>query len=187
MSSTTPPPDPDEDDLDGEDDDGFEDQVEAILAAVPRPINWRDLDPVDAESEWLELNAWVTWLRATYHLPPAVLPPCWHRHPELVWELSALYLHWLGAFDPAQQASAPIGWHADFAAARDRLREWTTVTGCTLTTHRPPAAVVWPGELAEQVTPEERIGDRESDFVEFVLHDVAAREAQQAQRHGPTG
>ncbi|HEY0238689.1 MAG TPA: hypothetical protein VGC37_08590 [Friedmanniella sp.] len=179
MSQTPPPPDPD--DLDDEEvDESFDDEVHAILAAVPRPINWRDLDPGDAEAEWLELNAWVHWLRSTYHLPPVVVPPCWHRHPELVWELSALHLHWLGAFDPAQQASAPIGWHQDFAAARERLRDWTSVTGCTLSTHRPPAAVVWPGELGDETGAVARIENRESDFVDFVLRDVAGRETEQS-------
>ncbi len=44
MSQAPPPPDPD--DLDDEEvDESFDDEVHAILAAVPRPINWRDLDP----------------------------------------------------------------------------------------------------------------------------------------------
>lgn len=40
-------------------------------------------------------------LAAPHLRPPvAVIPPFWHRHPELVWELSALHLHWLCAYDP---------------------------------------------------------------------------------------
>lgn len=53
----------------------------------------------DLEAEWLELNRWVHWLRRTYGLPAAVIPPFWHHHPELLWELSALHLHWLCCFD----------------------------------------------------------------------------------------
>ena len=55
-----------------------------------RPLNWNLLTGDEVESEWLDLNAWVHWLRATYGLPPTVIPPFWHRHDELVWELSAL-------------------------------------------------------------------------------------------------
>lgn len=52
----------------------------------PHPINWNLLTSDEAEGEWLDLNAWVNWLRVTYGLPPTVVPPLWHRHDELVWE-----------------------------------------------------------------------------------------------------
>lgn len=65
----------------------------AALGQVPRPINWRTLPPIDLEHELLELNGWVDWLRHTYGLPAQVIPPMWHRHPELLWELSALKQH----------------------------------------------------------------------------------------------
>lgn len=58
-----------------------------------RTINWNLLSTQDLEAELLELNRWVDWLRHTYGLPAAVIPPYWHRHPEMVWELSALHLH----------------------------------------------------------------------------------------------
>ncbi len=45
----------------------------------------------------------------SYGLPTSVIPPYWHRHPELIWELSALHLHWLCAYDPEQNGSAPLG------------------------------------------------------------------------------
>src|SRR5215207_11162475 len=74
------------------------------------PINWNLLTADEAEAEWLDLNAWVNWLRSTYGLPPTVIPPFWHRHDELVWELSALHLHWLNSYDPDGSPSAPIMW-----------------------------------------------------------------------------
>ena len=42
-----------------------------------RPINWNLLTADEAETEWLDLNAWVNWLRATYGVPPTVMfrPP----------------------------------------------------------------------------------------------------------------
>ena len=51
----------------------------------------------------------------------------WYRHPELVWELSSLHLHWLCAYDPDQHGSAPIG-----GTATSRRRSSGCTTGCPL-------------------------------------------------------
>ena len=85
-----------------EDQDTVDEEIEfdgdfegPLLVEPPHPINWNLLGPEDLEAEWLELNRWVHWLRRTYGLPAAVIPPFWHHHTELLWELSALHLHWL--------------------------------------------------------------------------------------------
>lgn len=96
----TDEPEP-EHDVDGGSDD-------AGVAEPPHPVNWNLLTAHEAEIEWLELNRWVHWLRHTYGLPASVIPPFWHHHPELVWELSALHLHWLCAYDPEQNGSATL-------------------------------------------------------------------------------
>ena len=140
-----------------------------------RPINWNLLSGDEAEAEWLDLNAWVNWLRATYGLPPTVIPPYWHRHDELVWELSALHLHWLNSYDPEASPSAPIAWQRDFADARNRLREWVSTSGTRLDRDRATRQTAWPGERASQASPEVVIEDRDADFVQFVLDDVVAR------------
>src|ERR687891_647294 len=85
-----------------------------------RPINWLTLSAEQAESEFLDLNRWVDWLRRAYGLPPTVGPPLWHRHDELIWELSALHTHWLSSYHPDASPSAPSAWHRDFAEARTR-------------------------------------------------------------------
>ena len=95
-------------------------------------MNWNLLNAEEAETAWIALNRWVNWLRRTYGLPASVIPPLWHRHPELVWELSALHLHWLCAYDPDQHGSAPIGWLRDFTDARERLHDWVTNCGTRL-------------------------------------------------------
>ena len=64
----------------------------ADMPEPPHPVNWNLLTAHELEQEWLALNRWVEWLRNTYALPASVIPPCWHRHPELQWELSALHL-----------------------------------------------------------------------------------------------
>ena len=140
-----------------------------------RPINWNLLTADEAEVEWLDLNTWVNWLRTTYGLPPTVVPPFWHRHDELVWELSALHTHWLNAYDPDGSPSAPLAWHRDFSDARNRLREWVSTCGTRLDRDRATRQSTWPGEPTAKAAAEIVIEDRDADFVQFVLDDVTAR------------
>jgi hypothetical protein len=146
-----------------------------LLPEPPHPINWDLLPPEDAEREWWVLDDWVNRLRHRYGLPVTIIPPYWHRHPELVWELSALHLHWLGAYDPEQDGSAPISWHTDFAAARERLRDWAASAGTKLDNDRPTRQTVWPGEEHTNPQHERAIVNRDEDFAQFVNDDVTAR------------
>lgn len=148
-----------------------------LVAEPPHPINWNLLTSHDLEQELLELNRWVNWLRTEYGLPASVIPPLWHRHPELLWELSALHLHWLCAYDPNQDGSAPFGWHRDFLDARQRLRDWVATSGTRLDRDRPTRHTIWPGEEPPADSVEQSITDRDADFVQFVLEQVEARRA----------
>ena len=155
MSDHMPPPEPDESDLDDDLDDDFGEEIaNESVGGPPHPVNWNLLSAHDLEQEWLELNRWVDWLRHAYGLPAAVIPPFWHHHPELVWELSALHLHWLCAYDPEQNGSAPIGWHRDFADTRARLRDWVAASGTRLDRDRPTRQTTW------QVRPAQGCGIR---------------------------
>lgn len=167
-------PDLDEPEPDLDDDEVMEGPGPA-LPEPPHPINWNLLTAEEAEGAWLELNQWVNWLRHTYGLPPAVVPPFWYRHPELLWELSALHTHWLCAYDPEQNGSAPIGWHRDFADTRQRLRDWVAGCGTRLETDRPTRQTSWPGEEPAFAVEDVRIPDRDVDFVHFINADVARR------------
>ncbi|MGO2748194.1 hypothetical protein [Microbacterium sp.] len=158
------------------DDEPTQDGAADDVPGLPHPINWNLLTATDAEAEWLELNKWVHWLRVTYGLPASVLPPFWHRHSELVWELSALHLHWLSAYDSEQEGSAPLGWHRDFAEARQRLRDWVAACGTRLDRDRPTRQTAWPGEEPAEPIEDITIPDREEDFVAWMHADVAARQ-----------
>lgn len=140
-----------------------------------RPVNWNLLTADEAKVEWLDLNAWVDWLRRTYGLPPAVVPPLWHRHDELVWELSALHLHWLNSYHSDSSASAPLAWHRDFEAARKRLREWVATSGTRIDRDRLTRQTTWPGESPAEPATEQVIAHRDEDFAKFVLADLDAR------------
>ncbi len=131
----------------------------------------------DLEQEWLALNRWVEWVRREYAPPASVIPPLWHRHPALKWELSALHLHWLAAYDPEQDASAAIGWHRDFAAARQRPRDWVAASGTRLDRDRPDRQTTWPGEPPAPPVEDIPITNRREDFVAFVIEQVARRKA----------
>ncbi len=181
MIENTPTPDHRVDPDEIERGDDFDDDPVGsdVSAGPPRPVNWNLLTAHDLEQEWLELNRWVDWLRHTYGLPASVVPPFWHHHPELVWELSALHLHWLCAYDIDQHGSAPLGWHRDFADARQRLRDWGAACGTRLDRDRPTRQTVWPGEDPVPAIEDIVITDRDAEFVEFVYDQV--RERQEAE------
>ncbi|TFC86322.1 hypothetical protein [Cryobacterium sp. TMT4-31] len=155
--------------------DSFDDLDGPLTAEPPHPVNWNLLTADEAAVEWTELNRWVNWLRRTYGLPASIVPPFWHRHPELVWELSALHLHWLCAYDPDQHGSAPFGWHRDFADARQRLHDWVATSGTRLDRDRPTRQTGWPGEPLADAVEDIMIGDRDEDFALFVIKDASRR------------
>jgi hypothetical protein len=79
-------------------------------AASPAAWCWRDLGP-HAKTELMDqLETWTAWLRHRYPLARR-LPGCWARHPEVVEDLTALWLAWEGAY---QQPDAPLTAAADW-------------------------------------------------------------------------
>ncbi len=157
--------------------------LRAQLGTVPRTINWRALTPDDLEQELLDLNEWVDWLRHEYGLAPQIIPPMWHRHWELIWELSALRQHWLICYDQQAKGNVGVVWHQDFAVARERLRDWVTISGTRLDRDRATRVTAWPGGEAEGWIPpdtaEHPVTDRSEDFVAFLVEAVQARQAEQ--------
>ncbi len=164
------------------DEDVLDEAIRELLGDTPHPINWLELEPEDAEEEWLALNRWVHWLRRDYALPAAIIPPMWHRHPELVWELSALHTAWVAAYDPQQAAAGPLAWHRDFQAARERLRDWVAASGTRLDRDRSSRQTPWPGEPDPEPVVETTVIDREADFTQFLLDDVTRRRDNPASR-----
>ena len=147
----------------------------AVRDEPPGPVNWNLLEAEQAEAEWRDLDAFVHWLKTTFGLSPAIVPPYWHRHDELIWELSALHTHFLACYDETSSPSAPIAWMRDFADARHRLRDWVAACGTRLDRDRPTRQTTWPGEPAEPTTGEVEIHDRASDFEDVVRDDVRRR------------
>jgi hypothetical protein len=94
-----------------------------------------------------------------------------------LWELSAPHRHWLAAYDPDQHASAALGWHRDFADARDRLHDWVTNCGTQLDRDRTTRQTSWAGEAPAEPVEDVPITNRDEDFLAFVTTDVAQRRA----------
>jgi hypothetical protein len=141
----------------------------------PGPINWNLLDAPTAATVWRDLDSFVTWLKNAFGLPPAIVPPYWHRHDELIWELSALHTHFLACYSDTASPSAPVAWMREFADCRQRLREWVAHCGTRLDRDRPTRQAPWPGEAANVADGEVEIVDRAADFTKFVDEDVSRR------------
>ena len=99
--------------------------------------SWRDLGPIGAQVLWDRLADWVGWLRGRYPIAEQ-LPACWWRHPELVEELTALWLAWRAAYtDPTAVMTQPAEWHDRWLPGLlHRVKQWGV--HCD-TTHRATA------------------------------------------------
>ncbi|GAB3665529.1 hypothetical protein GCM10027596_31850 [Nocardioides korecus] len=78
---------------------------------LPSAWSWRNLGDVATKQLWQELTGWVDWLRSRYPLARKV-PPCWSEHPEVVEELTALWLAWQYAYEERDAPlTAASDWH----------------------------------------------------------------------------
>lgn len=101
------------------------------------PVCWATLDELQTEDALDELADWVLWALDRYSLDRRVIPECWDNHGALVEELSALRTAWIAAFCITGPPGAPLDWHQQFDAARQRLSDWASRTGCRPGEHRP--------------------------------------------------
>lgn len=159
-----------------------------IDAGVPlQPMNLRSLTSTEAEIYWRVLDDWVSWLRGEYGLGVTHVPPAWHRHAALRWELSALHTAWLASYHPEASALAPAAWHRELAESLRRLHDWVAQSGTTLTQDRPTSMTLWPGEPGfgaaetwQNAAEPAPITDRAADFEAWLADDLTARRAVEA-------
>ncbi len=72
---------------------------------------WRYIGSHTAETLIAELAEWVDWVRQRYPLARRI-PACWADHPEIVEELTALWLAWQAAYtEPDPLLTAAADWH----------------------------------------------------------------------------
>jgi hypothetical protein len=103
----------------------------------PYVVSWRDLDVTSTREEHLRLTEWVDWVIDRYRLDHKVIPPCWPEHGALTEELSALRTFWEACYQEDAAPSDPLAFHRDLTLALRRLRDWSSLLGCTRTNHRP--------------------------------------------------
>lgn len=96
---------------------GLVSQVEELesrnpsASRAPTSWCWRTIGTHGAEELWRQLGDWVAWIRSRYPLARKI-PACWPDHPELVEELTALYLAWQQAYEDADAPlTAAADWH----------------------------------------------------------------------------
>ena len=111
----------------------------------PRPINWNRLTADEPKPPGRSSTPGSTGSARTYGLPAAVIPAAWHRHPELVWELSRCTCTGSGL----RPRTARLRTHRLAPRLRrraERLRDWVASCGTNLERTAPPARPIWPGE-----------------------------------------
>jgi hypothetical protein len=152
-------------------------------ALPPTPIVWEALSSIEAESEWLELDAWVENLRRLHLIPDTVIPPCWHRHQLLVKHLSALRSYEEWAYHPDHPASAPFAWLRDVNEWQPRMRETVAAIGCRPGRCHTPRITPWPGQPQDQRDPGQpppppfNPTDRDQDLEDYITWDIQRRAA----------
>ena len=103
---------------------------------APIPICWPMLGEAETTAHAQELVDWVDWVFDRYALDHRTIPPCWSQHGALLEELSALRTAWVTVYSADSVGDAPLRWHSEFAAARQRLTDWVARTGCRPGEHR---------------------------------------------------
>ena len=137
----------------------------SVTAGASGPHAWHTLSTQDAEKLWEALADWVGWLRGRYPLARQV-PLCWWRHPELVEELTALWLAWREAYtEKGAPLTAAADWHGRW------LPEFLRRVGAG------GWNIACEGEHKERIKTlyDARRVDDESAFVDFVGHVHAER------------
>jgi hypothetical protein len=90
------------------------------------------------EELWGQLTAWVSWIRSRHPLARKI-PARWAEHPEVVEELTALWLAWQHAYeDHAAPLTASADWQDRWLPGLlHHLGHGPFALDCT-TEHRPP-------------------------------------------------
>lgn len=130
----------------------------------PRSLDWDTLTSDEAETAWLELHGFVSWLRRDFRLTDRFIPPRWYRRPDIVWVLTALHTAKNAAWSRDTAPEAQLAWLRELRQACQWLAE---MAADTEDSSDPAAAPV---------------ENRDADFVCFVVDDVSRRRAAEVLR-----
>jgi hypothetical protein len=115
---------------------------------------WRHIGPLGEEALWKELTDWVGWIRHRYPLARRI-PACWAEHPEVVEELTALWLAWQAAYvDTDGSLTAAAEWHDRWLPGLlYRLEHGPFALDCDAAHHPRPAGAYAPAAEDPLETP----------------------------------
>jgi hypothetical protein len=102
---------------------------------------WRYLGPQGSDALWAELTGWVGWIRNRYPLARRI-PECWARHPEVIEELTALWLAWHAAYTERDAPlTGAIDWHDRWLpGVLHRLEHGAFALNCSQDHHDRPSS-----------------------------------------------
>ncbi|MBO0727924.1 MAG: DUF4913 domain-containing protein [Acidimicrobiaceae bacterium] len=131
-------------------------RIEAIeTAADPRIAGargvtvwcWRYATENGERELWHELIGWVRWIRQRYPLARRI-PDCWAEHPEIVEELTALWLAWQAAYVEADAPlTAAAEWHDRWLpGVLYRLQHGPFALDCDTSHHPRPGGAYAPAQ-----------------------------------------
>lgn len=117
-------------------------QVVEILAdeGTGGPLHWETMTPARRALVMSQLSQFVGFLDRTYfqYLPDFNLKPCWWRHPDVVWQLTALWAAFRVTYRPsARPGNEQATWHLHILwPTLERLRK-SSLRPCNATEHKP--------------------------------------------------
>ena len=117
-----------------------------VSLQITSPVKWYHLPAEDAALVWRDLVPWVHWLVERFAIPATLLPSCWHTHPRIVEELTALWTAYEVMYDLTSPGSSPVSWLRELEWTLGRIRAATATTGCTPREHRPDRIETWTGD-----------------------------------------
>ena len=123
---------------------------------VGGPLHWETMTPGHRADVMEQLEAFVRFLDRTYfqYLPDYNLKPCWWRHPDVVWQLTALWAAFGVTYNPkARPSTEQATWHDRILfPTLDRLRR-SSLKPCNSREHKPDRQRALPEStgLAEQL------------------------------------
>ena len=124
---------------------------------TPTSWCWRSIGANGADELWHLLTDWVTWIRGRHPLARKI-PPCWSDHPELVEELTALWLAWQHAYEDRDAPLTAADWHdrGYLASCTGSSTGPSPSTARTATNHAPPPPTSPSRRIANGDQPEQR-------------------------------
>lgn len=130
---------------------GIEDALKDKQAAAGpgTPVVWHELEQSQVNALWPKFTQWVVWLADTYELTVNQLPRCWHRHSNLVQELTDLWTAWQSAHNTAKGDAGSAGylWQDALGRALDRFTtKW--LGQCLNGSHQPRDRQPWGSDAA---------------------------------------